>query len=151
VDVRSLRYPGLISYKSAPGGGTTDYAIEIFQEAIDEKKYDCFLGEDTYLPMMYMPDAIRATIELMEADKNKITVRTSYNLSGMSFSPKDIAMEIKKHIPGFTISYKTDYRQAIADSWPQSIDDSVARRDWGWKEEYGLERMTKDMMQNLNK
>ena len=151
VDVRSLRYPGLISYKSAPGGGTTDYAIEIFQEAIDEKKYDCFLREDTYLPMMYMPDAIRSTIELMEADKNKITVRTSYNLSGMSFSPKNIAAEIKKHIPDFTISYKTDYRQAIADSWPQSIDDSVARRDWGWKEEYDLERMTADMLQNLNK
>jgi nucleoside-diphosphate-sugar epimerase len=150
VDVRSLRYPGLISYKSAPGGGTTDYAVEIFHEAIEEKKYDCFLREDTYLPMMYMPDAIRATIELMEADKNKISVRTSYNLSGMSFSPKDIAAEIKKHIPGFTISYKTDYRQAIADSWPQSIDDSVARNDWGWKEEYGLERMTMDMMQNLN-
>ncbi|MCW3119116.1 MAG: NAD-dependent epimerase/dehydratase family protein [Chitinophagaceae bacterium] len=151
VDVRSLRYPGLISYKSAPGGGTTDYAIEIFQEAIDEKKYDCFLREDTYLPMMYMPDAIRATIELMEADKDKITVRTSYNLSGMSFSPMDIAAEIKKHIPEFSISYQTDYRQAIADSWPQSIDDSVARRDWGWKEEYNLERMTRDMMQNLNK
>jgi nucleoside-diphosphate-sugar epimerase len=151
VDVRSLRYPGLISYKSAPGGGTTDYAIEIFQEAIEEKKYDCFLREDTYLPMMYMPDAIRATIELMEAEKNKITVRTSYNLSGMSFSPKDIAAEIKKHIPGFSISYKTDYRQAIADSWPQSIDDSIARHDWGWKEEYDLQRMTKDMMQNLNK
>ncbi|MES1215566.1 MAG: NAD-dependent epimerase/dehydratase family protein [Bacteroidota bacterium] len=151
VDVRSLRYPGLISYKSAPGGGTTDYAVEIFHEAIEDKKYDCFLREDTYLPMMYMPDAIRSTIELMEADKSKITVRTSYNLSGMSFSPKDIAMEIKKHIPDFAISYKTDYRQAIADSWPQSIDDSVARKDWGWKEEYDLQRMTNDMLQNLNK
>jgi len=149
VDVRSLRYPGLISYKSAPGGGTTDYAIEIFHEALEEKKYECFLKEATYLPMMYMPDAIRATIELMEAPASKISVRTSYNLSGMSFSPKEIAAEIKNHIPGFTISYKPDYRQAIADSWPQSIDDSVARKDWGWKEEYDLKAMTKDMLENL--
>ena len=133
VDVRSLRYPGLISYKSAPGGGTTDYAIEIFNEAKEEKKYECFLSEDTYLPMMYMPDAIKATIDLMEAPAEKIAVRTSYNLSGMSFSPKEIAAEIKKHIPEFTISYKPDYRQAIANSWPQSIDDSVARKDWGGK------------------
>jgi nucleoside-diphosphate-sugar epimerase len=150
VDVRSLRYPGLISYKSAPGGGTTDYAVEIFHEALEEKKYTCFLKEDTYLPMMYMPDAIRATIELMEAPADKISIRTSYNLSGMSFSPKEIAAEIKKHIPGFVISYKPDYRQAIADSWPQSIDDSVARKDWGWKEEYDLSAMTKDMLENLN-
>jgi len=149
VDVRSLRYPGLISYKSAPGGGTTDYAVEIFHEALDEKKYECFLREDTYLPMMYMPDAIRATIELMEADASKISTRTSYNISGMSFSPKEIAAEIKKHIPEFTISYKPDYRQAIADSWPQSIDDSVARNDWGWKEEFALERMVGDMLVNL--
>ena len=149
VDVRSLRYPGLISYKSAPGGGTTDYAIEIFHEALEEKKYESFLREDTYLPMMYMPDAIRATIELMEAPQSKISVRTSYNLSGMSFSPKEIAAEIKKHIPGFSISFKPDYRQAIADSWPQSIDDSVARSDWGWKEEYTLANMTKDMLENL--
>jgi len=151
VDVRSLRYPGLISYKSAPGGGTTDYAVEIYHEAIEEKSYNCFLKEDTYLPMMYMPDAIRATIELMEADKSKISIRTSYNLSGMSFSPKDIAAEIEKHIRDFSIQYKPDYRQAIADSWPQSIDDSVARKDWGWKEEYDLQRMTADMLQNLNK
>jgi nucleoside-diphosphate-sugar epimerase len=149
VDVRSLRYPGLISYKSAPGGGTTDYAIEIFHEALEEKKYECFLKEDTYLPMMYMPDAIRATIELMEAPADKISIRTSYNLSGMSFSPKEIAAEIKKQVTDFTISYKPDYRQAIADSWPQSIDDSVARKDWGWKEEYDLKAMTKDMLQNL--
>ncbi len=149
VDVRSLRYPGLISYKSAPGGGTTDYAIEIFHEAIEEKKYECFLNENTYLPMMYMPDAIRATIELMEAPADKISVRTSYNISGMSFSPKEIASEIKKHIPDFSISYKPDYRQAIADSWPQSIDDSFSRKDWGWKEEYNLEGMTKDMLDNL--
>jgi nucleoside-diphosphate-sugar epimerase len=151
VDVRSLRYPGLISYKSAPGGGTTDYAIEIFHEALEEKTYESFLKEDTYLPMMYMPDAIRATIELMEAPQSKISVRTSYNLSGMSFSPKEIAAEIKKHIPEFSISYKPDYRQAIADSWPQSIDDSVARKDWEWKEEYTLKNMTTDMLENLKK
>ena len=151
VDVRSLRYPGLISYKSAPGGGTTDYAIEIFHEALEEKKYECFLREDTYPPMMYMPDAIRATIELMEADASKISIRTSYNISGMSFSPKEIAAEIKKHIPEFSISYKPDYRQAIADSWPQSIDDTVARNDWNWKEEFALERMVGDMLENLTK
>jgi nucleoside-diphosphate-sugar epimerase len=149
VDVRSLRYPGLISYKSSPGGGTTDYAVEIYHEALEEKKYMCFLKEDTYLPMMYMPDAIRATIELMEAPEEKIKVRTSYNVSAMSFSPKEIASEIKKHIPDFTISYKPDYRQAIADSWPQSIDDTVARNDWGWKEDYNLAAMTKDMLENL--
>ena len=149
VDVRSLRYPGLISYKSAPGGGTTDYAIEIFHEALEEKKYECFLNEDTYLPMMYMPDAIKATIELMEAPASKISVRTSYNISGMSFSPKEIAAEIKKHIPEFEISYKPDSRQNIANSWPQSIDDSVARADWGWHHEYDLSRMTEDMLKNI--
>ena len=151
VDVRSLRYPGLISYKSPPGGGTTDYAIEIFYEALEEKKYECFLDEGTYLPMMYMPDAIRATIELMEAPGDKISIRTSYNISGMSFSPKEIGTEIRKHIPEFRISYKPDYRQAIANSWPQSIDDSVARKDWGWKEEYDLSAMTTDMFANLPK
>jgi nucleoside-diphosphate-sugar epimerase len=139
VDVRSLRYPGLISYKSAPGGGTTDYAV----------KYECFLKEDTYLPMMYMPDAIRSTIELMESPADKISVRTSYNISGMSFSPKEIAAEIKKHIPDFSISYMPDYRQDIANSWPQSIDDSVASADWGWKTEYGLKEMVSDMLLNL--
>ena len=149
VDVRSLRYPGLISYKSEPGGGTTDYAVEIFHAARAEKKYECFLKENTYLPMMYMPDAIRSTIELMEADAAKISVRTSYNLSGMSFSPAEIATAIKKYIPDFSISYKPDYRQHIAESWPQSIDDSVARKDWGWKEDYHLENMTKDMLDNL--
>ena len=151
VDVRSLRYPGLISYKSAPGGGTTDYAVEIYHEALEEKSYECFLNEDTYLPMMYMPDAIRATIELMEAPSDNISIRHSYNLGGMSFSPVEIAGEIKKHIPDFSMTCKPDYRQAIADSWPQSIDDSVARKDWGWKEEYDLASMTKDMLENLQK
>ena len=151
VDVRSLRYPGLISYKSEPGGGTTDYAVEIFHETLEEKKYNCFLREDTYLPMMYMPDAIRATIELMEADASKISVRTSYNISAMSFSPKEIAAAIQKHIPGFSISYQPDYRQPIADSWPKSIDDSVARKDWGWKEEFALDAMTEDMLKNIKK
>jgi nucleoside-diphosphate-sugar epimerase len=149
VDVRSLRYPGLISYKSDPGGGTTDYAIEIFHEAIEEKNYTSFLKEDTYLPMMYMPDAIHATLELMEAPADKISVRTSYNISGISFSPAEIAASIKKHIPEFKINYKPDYRQAIADSWPQSIDDSVARKDWNWNHEYDLEKLTADMLKNL--
>ncbi len=149
VDVRSIRYPGLISYKSQPGGGTTDYAVEIFHAAKDNEQYECFLKEDTYLPMMYMPDAIRATIELMETDKSKINIRTSYNLGGMSFSPKEIAAEIKKHITDFDIIYKPDSRQGIADSWPQSIDDTVAKHDWGWKEEYKLEKMVEDMLENL--
>jgi nucleoside-diphosphate-sugar epimerase len=149
VDVRSMRYPGLISYKSAPGGGTTDYAVEIYLEALEHKKYECFLEEDTYLPMMYMPDAIRATIELMEAPAEKINIRTSYNLAAMSFSPKEIAVAIQQHIPDFSISYAPDYRQQIANSWPQSIDDSVATADWGWKPEYDLAKMTADMLQNL--
>ena len=149
VDVRSLRYPGLISYKSLPGGGTTDYAVEIYHAAKAKETYECFLQEDTYLPMMYMPDAIRATIELMEAPREKINIRTSYNLSGMSFSPKEIAAEIKSEIPDFEIVYKPDSRQAIANSWPQSIDDSVATNDWGWKKEYDLKQMTKDMLENV--
>ena len=149
VDIRSLRYPGLISYKSAPGGGTTDYAIEIFYGANENKKYECFLKEDTYLPMMYMPDAIKATIELMEAPADKISIHTSYNISGMSFSPKEIAASIQEHIPEFRISYKPDYRQNIANSWPQSIDDSIARNDWGWQQDYDLTAMTKDMLLNL--
>ena len=149
VDVRSLRYPGLISYKSAPGGGTTDYAIEIFHDALEHKHYDCFLKKDTFLPMMYMPDAIRATIELMEAPVDKIRVRTSYNISAMSFSPEEITAEIKKHIPEFKVDYVPDYRQTIANSWPESIDDSVAAEDWGWKPEYDLAAMTKDMLKNV--
>ena len=149
VDIRSLRYPGLISYKSAPGGGTTDYAIEIFYEALENKKYNCFLTEDTYLPMMYMPDAINATIQLMEAPAEKISVHTSYNIAGISFSPKEIAAAIQQHIPDFTISYQSDYRQTIANSWPQSIDDTVARNDWGWQHEYDLQRITADMLSNM--
>ena len=149
VDVRSIRYPGLISYKSQPGGGTTDYAVEIFYDAKEKKSYECFLKEDTYLPMMYMHDAIRATIELMEAPAERLTVRTSYNIHGMSFSPKEIASEIQKHIEGFRITYNPDYRQPIAESWPQSIDDSVARNDWGWKPEYDLAAMTEDMLRNI--
>jgi nucleoside-diphosphate-sugar epimerase len=149
VDVRSLRYPGLISYKSQPGGGTTDYAVEIFHDAVKYNKYTSFLNANTYLPMMYMPDAIRATIELMQADASKITVRSSYNISSMSFSPAEIATEIKKYRPDFTIDYKDDSRQQIADSWPKSIDDSQAKSDWGWKPEYDLQRMTEDMLENI--
>ena len=150
VDVRSLRYPGLIGWKSAPGGGTTDYAVHIYHEALKTGKYECFLKEDTTLPMMYMPDAIRATVDLMEAEASKVKIRSSYNIAGISFSPKELAQEIKKHIPGFNISYKPDYRQAIADSWPKSIDDSNARTDWGWKLDYNMEKMTKDMVNNLH-
>ncbi len=149
VDVRSLRYPGLISYKSSPGGGTTDYAVEIFHAAKEKQQYTSFLRQDTHLPMMYMPDAIRATIELMEAPAEKIKVRTSYNLSGMSFSPTEIGDEIRKHIPGFQLDFKPDYRQHIADSWPKSIDDSKANEDWGWKPEFDLAKMTSDMLMNL--
>lgn len=146
VDVRSLRYPGLISYKSLPGGGTTDYAVEIYQEALLHGKYHCYLASDTYLPMMYMPDALRATLELMEAPADAISVRTSYNIAGMSFSPAEIGASIQKHLPDFDLQYKPDYRQAIADSWPQSIDDSVARSDWGWQPAFDLDRMTVDML-----
>lgn len=151
VDVRSLRYPGLIGWKSAPGGGTTDYAVHIFHEALKSGSYECFLSENTTLPMMYMPDAIKATIGIMQADPQKVKIRSSYNLSGFSFSPKEIALEIKKHIPNFHISYKSDSRQQIADSWPKSIDSSEAARDWGWKPEYDLSSMTSDMIENLKK
>ncbi|HEY5692089.1 MAG TPA: NAD-dependent epimerase/dehydratase family protein [Cyclobacteriaceae bacterium] len=150
VDVRSLRYPGLIGYKTQPGGGTTDYAVDIYFKAIKEKKYECFLKEETYLPMMYMNDAVKATIDLMEAPAEKIRQRASYNISSMSFCPADIAVAIKKHIQDFTISYKPDFRQAIADSWPSSIDDSAARNDWGWNHEFDLEKMTADILKHIS-
>ena len=149
LDIRSLRYPGLISWKSAPGGGTTDYAIDIYIEALKKKHFTCFLAEDTYLPMMYMNDAIRGTIELMEAPADKIKNRMAYNLSSMSFSPKEVADAIKKHIPDFTIDYAPDYRQQIAASWPQSIDDSEARADWNWKPEFNIDKMTEDMLKHI--
>jgi nucleoside-diphosphate-sugar epimerase len=151
VDVRSIRYPGLIGWKSAPGGGTTDYAVHIYHEALKNKSYECFLSATTALPMMYMPDAIRATIELMEAPPASVKIRSSYNLGGISFNPEEIAASIRKYIPDFTISYNPDFRQAIADSWPQSIDDSEARKDWGWKPAYDLDGMTKVMLENLSK
>lgn len=151
LDVRSLRYPGLISYKSEPGGGTTDYAVEIFHDALETGAYTSFLKQDTYLPMMYMPDAIRATIELMEAPVERIKVRTSYNISAMSFSPAEIGEAVGQHVEGFRMDYAPDYRQTIADSWPRSIDDSVARADWGWKHEFDLPAMTADMISNLRK
>ncbi len=151
VDVRSIRYPGLIGYKSAPGGGTTDYAVHIYHEALKNKTYECFLNAGTSLPMMYMPDALRATIELMEAPAEKVKIRSSYNVSGVSFDPEEIAASIRAFIPEFTISYKPDFRQAIADSWPKSIDDAEARAHWGWKPEYDLHAMTKDMLENLGK
>ena len=149
VDVRSIRYPGLIGWKSTPGGGTTDYAVHIFHEAIKHGKYTSFLGPKSTLPMMYMPDAIRATVELMETATAKIKVRTSYNLAGFSFDPQQIAAEVTRHIPGFKISYAPDERQAYADSWPRSIDDSAARSDWGWKPAYDLPAMVDEMMTYL--
>jgi nucleoside-diphosphate-sugar epimerase len=151
IDVRSLRYPGLIGYRAMPGGGTTDYAVDIFYKALEGVPFPCFLSKDTYLPMMYMPDAIRATLELMEAEANQIQIRTSYNLGGISFSPAEIAQAIQKHIPDFQITYQPDFRQQIADSWPRSIDDSAARQDWGWEPAYSLEQMTADMILNLRK
>ena len=149
VDVRSIRYPGLISYKSKPGGGTTDYAVDIFYKAKSTKKFTSFLSEDTTLPMMFMEDAIRATIELMEAPAEKIKERSSYNLAGISFSPKEIAIAIKKRIPDFEISYEPDFRQAIADSWPNSIDDSAASKDWEWKHRFGLDDIVEIMLKNI--
>ncbi len=149
VDVRSIRYPGLISWSTPPGGGTTDYAVDIYHKALSDKNYNCFLKEDTLLPMMYMDDAIRATIEIMNASKENIKIRSSYNLAAMSFDPKEIAEEIKKHIPDFEIAYEPDFRQKIADSWPGSIDDSRARQDWGWKHEFDLPKMTVDMLEHL--
>lgn len=151
LDVRSLRYPGLIGYKSLPGGGTTDYAVEIFRKAIAGTQYECFLKEDTRLPMMYMADAIKATIELMHAPSEKIKVRSSYNLSGISCTPNDLFEEIKKYYPAFQITYNPDYRQEIADFWPDSIDDREARKDWGWQPKYDLKKMTKEILTNLPK
>ncbi len=149
VDVRSVRYPGLISWSTPPGGGTTDYAVDIYHKALSDKKYECFLSETTRLPMMYMDDAIRATIEIMQAPSENIKIRSSYNLAGISFTPEEIAAEIQKHIPDFTITYNPDFRQKIADSWPGSIDDSHARKDWNWKHHYEMDSMTVEMLENL--
>jgi nucleoside-diphosphate-sugar epimerase len=151
LDVRSVRYPGIISSETPPGGGTTDYAVEIFYEAIKKKQYTCFVREDTVLPMMYMPDCIKATIDLMEADSSRVKHRTSYNVAAISFSAGELTAEIKKYIPEFKCEYKPDFRQKIADSWPMSIDDSIARVEWGWKPTYNLASMTKDMIEKLTK
>ena len=151
VDVRSIRYPGLISWSSPPGGGTTDYAVDIFHKAISKKKYDCFLSSETKMPMMYMDDAIAATIQIMQSPKEQIKIRSSYNLAAMSFTPTEIAEEIKKSIPEFTITYHPDFRQKIADSWPASIDDSYAREDWNWSHRFDISSMTKDMLDHLKK
>jgi nucleoside-diphosphate-sugar epimerase len=149
LDVRSLRYPGLIGYKSLPGGGTTDYAVDIYHKAVAGEDFECFLKPGTFLPMMYMPDALKATLDLMHAPADKINVRTSYNLGAMSFAPEEIAASIQQEVAGFRISYAPDGRQAIADSWPASIDDSAARADWGWVPEFDLEKMTRDMLTHL--
>jgi nucleoside-diphosphate-sugar epimerase len=149
VDVRSIRYPGLISWSTPPGGGTTDYAVDIFYKAIADKKYECFLSSETKMPMMYMDDAIDATINIMKAPAEQIKIHSSYNLAAMSFTPTEIAEEIKKHIPEFEITYNPDFRQKIADSWPASIDDTEARKDWGWKHTFDLKTMTKDMLEHL--
>ena len=149
VDVRSIRYPGLISYKTLPGGGTTDYAVDIYHKALKHKKYISFLNAGTKLPMMFMDDAIRATVGIMEADKEDVKIRSSYNLSAMSFDPEEITASIQKHIPEFKISYEPDFRQKIADSWPESIDDSNAREDWGWESKIALDEMTEIMLENL--
>jgi nucleoside-diphosphate-sugar epimerase len=151
VDVRSLRYPGLISWKTSPGGGTTDYAVDIFHSALKGERYTCFLAPDESLPMLYMDDAVRATLELMEAPASSITERGSYNLAGLSFTPRDIANEIRKHLPDFEILYQPDFRQAIASGWPDSIDDTCARSDWGWQHRYDLARLVCDMLKNLSR
>ena len=150
VDVRSLRYPGLIGYKTLPGGGTTDYAVDIFHQAIKEGKYESFLGPDTLLPMMFTEDAIRATIEITEAPAEQIKIKSSYNLAAMSFSPSELAAAIKKQIPEFEISYNPDFRQQIANSWPGSIDDSAARNDWNWEHQYGIHELVEVMLSNLS-
>lgn len=149
VDVRSVRYPGIIGYDSIPSGGTTDYAVEMFHAAINGIPYECFLHEDTYLPMMYMPDAINATIQMMETIEENIKIRTSYNLSAMSFSPAELVEEIRKYYPDFKVTYKPDFRQKIASSWSESIDDRQARLEWGWKNEYDINKMTEDMIMQL--
>jgi nucleoside-diphosphate-sugar epimerase len=149
VDARSVRYPGIISYQSQPGGGTTDYAVDIYHKAVQGEAYECFLAADTPLPMMYMPDAIRATLDIMHAPAEQVKLRIGYNIAAMSFTPKEIYEAIRQEMPDFQISYKPDYRQSIADSWPASIDDSAARTDWGWQPAYDLERMTKDMLSHL--
>ena len=149
LDVRGVRYPGIISYKTPPGGGTTDYAVEIFYEALKHNKYTCFLREDSTLPMMYMPDCIKATLDLMNADLSKLRHHSDFNLAAISFSPKELVDEIRKHIPEFSILYEPDSRQAIADSWPKTIDDSAARKEWGWEPSYNLASMTADMLKNL--
>jgi nucleoside-diphosphate-sugar epimerase len=149
VDVRSLRYPGLIGYKSLPGGGTTDYAVDIYHKALEGETYSCFLQKGTYLPMMYMPDAIQATLQLMDAPATSISVRTSYNVGALSFAPEEIAAAIRKYIPEFSIQYQPDFRQKIADSWPDSINDSQAKKDWSWQPSYSLDRMTEDIIVNL--
>lgn len=151
VDVRSIRYPGIISHKAMPGGGTTDYAVEIYHEAIKTKIYNCFLSENTELPMMFMDDAIKATIDIMSADEDAVKIRSSYNIAAISFTPKELAASIKQHIPEFKINYTPDYRQAIADSWPKSINDDSAREDWNWKHSFSLEAITKEMLFQLNK
>ena len=150
VDVRSIRYPGIISFKSPPGGGTTDYAIAIFHSALRGERYNCFLGPETTLPMIYMPDAIRATIELMDAPAGKVQIRSSYNVAGLSFNPGELATAIKSAVPEFTIAYEPDSRQAIADTWPKSLDDSRANSDWGWKASIGLDQMVADMLENID-
>jgi nucleoside-diphosphate-sugar epimerase len=150
VDVRSIRYPGIISYKSPPGGGTTDYAIAIFHSALRRETYECFLGPETTLPMIYMPDAIRATIELMEAPADKVQIRSSYNVAGVSFNPRELAAAITRALPEFRVAYKPDSRQAIADSWPKSLDDSRASADWGWKASIGVDDMVADMLRNID-
>lgn len=149
LDIRGVRYPGIISYKTPPGGGTTDYAVEIFYEALKHRKYRCFLREDSTLPMMYMPDCIKATLDLMDADLSKLVHHTDFNLAAISFSPRELASEIKMHMPDFKITYEPDNRQAIADSWPKTIDDSAAQREWGWEPGYDLSSMTEDMLKNL--
>lgn len=149
VDVRSVRYPGVIGYRTPPGGGTTDYAIAIFQAARRGETYRCFLDADTRLPMIYMPDAIRATLELMAADASRIGIRSSYNLAGLSFTPRELAREIRRHVPGFEVVYAPDFRQAIAQTWPRTIDDSHARADWGWKPRFDLAQITADMLENV--